>query len=115
MHICTFINFSSIHSLCIHRYEDICPSTHNMDVPHVSRNEYTLTDISDDGYLALMNENGDLREDLKIPEGETGVTLRNDFDSGKELVVSFTYIHNNVSTNTVGHLMARAHVLTTCS
>lgn len=47
-----------------------------------------LTDISDDGYLCLMSDNGDLREDLKMPEGELGVQLKADFDSGKELLVS---------------------------
>ncbi|GLG94579.1 Eukaryotic translation initiation factor 5A [Gryllus bimaculatus] len=68
------------------KYEDICPSTHNMDVPFVKREDYQLTDISDDGYLCLMADNGDLREDLKIPDGELGQQLRADFDAGKELL-----------------------------
>jgi len=68
------------------KYEDICPSTHNMDVPNVKREDYQLTDISDDGYLSLMNENGDLREDLKIPDGDIGTQLRNDYDNGKDLL-----------------------------
>lgn len=71
----------------LHRYEDICPSTHNMDVPHVKREDYQLTDISDDGYLTLMTDGGDLREDLKIPDGDLGTTLRSEFDAGKELLV----------------------------
>lgn len=58
-----------------------------MDVPHVKREDYQLTDI-DDGYLSLMTDNGDIREDLKIPEGELGQTLRTEFDAGKELLVS---------------------------
>lgn len=69
------------------RYEDICPSTHNMDVPHVKREDYQLTDI-DDGYLTLMADNGDLREDLKIPDGDLGTQLRADHEVGKELLVS---------------------------
>merc|ERR1711936_517275 len=48
------------------KYEDICPSTHNMDVPNVSRKDYQLLDCSDDGYLSLMDDSGDTREDLKI-------------------------------------------------
>lgn len=75
-------------SLPTRRYEDICPSTHNMDVPHVKREDYQLTDISDDGYLTLMTDGGDLREDLKLPDGELGGQLRAEFDNGKELLVS---------------------------
>lgn len=69
------------------KYEDICPSTHNMDVPHVKREDYQLTDI-DDGFLVLMSDGGDLREDLKIPDGELGVQLRSEYDAGRELLVS---------------------------
>ncbi|KAK6629822.1 Eukaryotic translation initiation factor 5A-1 [Polyplax serrata] len=68
------------------KYEDICPSTHNMDVPFVKREDYQLTDISDDGYLTLMSDNGDLREDLKVPDGDLGSQLKSDFDAGKELL-----------------------------
>lgn len=57
-----------------------------MDVPHVKREDYQLTDISDDGYLCLMADNGDLREDLKIPEGDVGVQLRTEFDAGKDIL-----------------------------
>jgi translation initiation factor eIF-5A len=74
------------------KYEDICPSTHNMDVPFVKREDYQLTDISDDGYLSLMGDNGELREDLKLPEGELGAQLRSDYDAGKELLVSFIFL-----------------------
>lgn len=63
-----------------------------MDVPHVKREDYQLTDI-DEGFLSLMNDNGDIREDLKVPEGDLGTQLRSEFDSGKELLVSdFNYI-----------------------
>lgn len=59
-----------------------------MDVPHVKREDYQLTDISDDNYLTLMSDNGDIREDLKIPEGDLGNSIRTDFDGGKDLLVS---------------------------
>lgn len=59
-----------------------------MDVPHVKREDYQLTDISDDGYLTLMSDNGEIREDLKLPEGDLGNSLRADFDNGKDLLVS---------------------------
>ncbi|TFA99300.1 Eukaryotic translation initiation factor 5A [Trichoderma ghanense] len=54
------------------KYEDLSPSTHNMDVPNVTRREYQLIDISDDGFLSLMNDDGDLKDDVRMPEGEIG-------------------------------------------
>jgi len=70
------------------KYEDICPSTHNMSVPVVTRKELTLCDISDDGYLSLMDENGNIRDDLKVPEGELGDQIRDKYKSGESLLVS---------------------------
>lgn len=66
--------------------EDICPSTHNMDVPNVKREDYQLMDISDDGYLTLMGDQGDLREDLKLPDGDLGNQLKSEYDSGREIL-----------------------------
>ncbi|XP_033151526.1 eukaryotic translation initiation factor 5A [Drosophila mauritiana] len=68
------------------KYEDICPSTHNMDVPNVKREDLQLISISDDSFLTLMNESGDLREDLKVPDGDLGEQLRFDFENGKDLL-----------------------------
>jgi len=68
------------------KYEDICPSTHNMDVPHVKREDYQLMDISDDGFLTLMGDGGDLREDLRLPEGELGAQIRAEYDNGREIL-----------------------------
>ncbi|CAG0884697.1 unnamed protein product [Darwinula stevensoni] len=68
------------------KYEDICPSTHNMEVPVVKRSDFQLINVSDDHFLSLMDENGDVREDLKLPEGELGGQIKSDFDSGRELL-----------------------------
>ncbi len=68
--------------------EDLCPSTHNMMVPNVNRDEYQLIDINDEGYCSLLLANGDTKSDLKCPEGEVGDLLKADFDAGKDILVA---------------------------
>ncbi|WP_411025028.1 translation initiation factor IF-5A, partial [Salmonella sp. s54836] len=53
------------------KYDDICPSTHSMNVPHVTRSDYQLTDIHE-GYLSLMDDSGILRNDIKCLEDDIG-------------------------------------------
>ncbi|MCJ1282153.1 Eukaryotic translation initiation factor 5A [Xylographa opegraphella] len=43
-----------------------------MDVPNVTRREMQLLDISDDGFLSLMGEDGETKDDVKVPDGEVG-------------------------------------------
>jgi len=69
------------------KLEDICPSTHNMDVPNVTRKEYSLLNIEDD-FLSLMDDSGDQREDIKVPEGEVGEEIKTKFDQGENLLVT---------------------------
>ncbi|TGO32257.1 hypothetical protein BHYA_0334g00040 [Botrytis hyacinthi] len=66
------------------KLEELCPSTHNMDVPNVSRVEYQLLNITDDDFLSLMSEGGDLKDDVHLPDGEVGQKIRSLFDSDKE-------------------------------
>ena len=57
------------------KYEDICPSTHNMEVPNVRRTEYLVIDINEENYCSLMQADGSsTRDDLKI-EGEVGCAV----------------------------------------
>lgn len=66
------------------KYEDICPSTHNMEVPVVKRFEHQLLDVTPDGYCSVLLDNGETREDLKLPEGELGEQLREAFENAGE-------------------------------
>lgn len=69
------------------KYEDMSPSTHNMDVPNVLRHEYQVLNI-DDGFMSLMLPTGDTKDDIKVPEGEIGEQIMRMFDDGKEIVVT---------------------------
>ncbi|KAG7511434.1 eukaryotic translation initiation factor 5A-1-like [Solea senegalensis] len=69
------------------KYEDICPSTHNMEVPHIKRKDYQVSDISD-GYLSLMDDAAATREDLKLPENDLGKEIDSQFEKVDNIMVT---------------------------
>ena len=69
------------------KYEEFAPSTSNMEVPFVTRNEYPLLNV-DDGYLSLMLPSGDTKDDIKLPEGEVGEQIKAAFEEGRDLLVA---------------------------
>lgn len=54
---------------------------------------YQLIGIKD-GYLSLLQDSGDVREDLKIPEGDLGREIENKNEAGEEILVSTALLHN---------------------
>merc|ERR1712072_1538210 len=50
------------------KYEDLCPCSHNVSVPFVKREEYTmLTADGDTGAVSLLLESGETKDDLNLP------------------------------------------------
>ena len=47
-----------------------------------------VVDISDDGYLNLMDDDGTTKEDLKVPDGDVGDDVRAKFESGESFLVT---------------------------
>ena len=67
------------------KLEELCPSTHNMMVPVVKRQDYQLVDITSDGFVSLMGDNGDMRDDLKLPaDEELAAEIKTRFEAGEE-------------------------------
>lgn len=67
------------------KYTDMSPSTHNMDVPNIKQNDYTLVDI-EDGFLSLLLPDGSIKADVKLPEGTLGDNIEATFLAGTEVV-----------------------------
>jgi len=77
------------------KYEDMCPTSHNMEVPNVSRSEYQLIDCdADAGTVSVLLEGGDTKDDLNLPTDVQGAReecadqLVAAFDEGKQLLVT---------------------------
>lgn len=75
------------------KYEDLTPSSHNCDVPNVKRLEFQLIDVNDEGFVTLMDDNGNTREDLMLPKGtdeadKLAETIKTYHTDGKEMVVT---------------------------
>jgi translation initiation factor 5A len=55
------------------KVEDMCPSSHNMEVPNVNRVEYALLDADEDsGNVSCLLENGETKDDLNLPKTSDG-------------------------------------------
>ena len=83
-------NFTAVDIFTGRKYEDVIPSTHTTSVPNVTRADYTLVDIGEDGFLSMMTESGDLKEDLQLPEypEELAGDIRTAFEEGQELILT---------------------------
>lgn len=78
------------------KYEEIAPTSHNLEAPVVKTFNYLLTDIDGDGYATLLDEDtGETRQDLKAPDNdspnpELGVQIRKHLADGKDVTVTVT-------------------------
>merc|ERR1712076_156587 len=74
------------------KYEDLCPASHNLDVPFVKKTEYQVLDASiGDGSVTLLNEDGSTKDDLSLPSHPQEVSVSptdEDVKCAKELVAA---------------------------
>jgi translation initiation factor 5A len=82
------VNLTALDIFTGKKMEDMCPSTHNMLVPNVSRTEYQLLDISEDNFLSLLLPNGETKDDVRLPEDDLGDRITAEFEAGKAVLVS---------------------------
>jgi translation initiation factor 5A len=72
------------------KYQDISPTTHNLLQPIISKTDYTLIEIDEDNFITVMNEEGEIREDLSIEPGSNEIhkKIQEDFNSGKNISIT---------------------------
>ncbi|XP_068603898.1 eukaryotic translation initiation factor 5A-1-like [Brachionichthys hirsutus] len=81
------VNLVGIDIFTNKKHEDMCPSTHNMEVPSIKRTDYQVLNINDN-FMSLMTDNGDVREDLRVPESDIGKEIEKKFEDGDEFCVT---------------------------
>jgi translation initiation factor 5A len=69
------------------KLEELCPTSHNIDVPVIKRMDYTLMDIQEDDYVSLMDESSNIRDDIKLPD-DNGNEIQKIFENGLEIMVT---------------------------
>jgi len=80
------------------KYEELCVSTHNMDVPEVKRSDYQVIDIEEDGTVSYLDTNGESQNNLVLPDlcesdKEIAADLKRIWDNptdGSDLYISVT-------------------------
>merc|ERR1719222_1722103 len=72
------------------KYEDLCPTSHNLEVPFVTRTEVQALNVEDDGEhvsLLVSPDTGETRSDLTLPNVvKEGNATETDEKTTKELV-----------------------------
>ena len=83
------INFTATDIFTEKKMEEICQSTHNINVPVVTRKEYQLVDIDDEDYVTLFDEEtNETTEDQKLRDKKVDFDIKKSFEEGKELIVT---------------------------
>merc|ERR1719313_453713 len=74
------------------KYEELVPSSHNIEVPNVSRNEYQVLSIGASGALSLITPSCELKIDLNLPsetdeDEKVADAIKRKFEDGKIIYV----------------------------
>lgn len=72
------------------KYEDISPSSHNMMSPVVTRKDFQLIDIDEEGYVTIMDDKNETRSDLRLDFENDDIhkKAKEDFEEGKDLLLT---------------------------
>ena len=71
------------------------PCSASINVPYIKRTPYTVINVDEEGFLSLMDKQGSLKQDLKLPDETENdkvlvARLREWMSGGKEITVTVT-------------------------
>ena len=69
------------------KHETLVTSTQNVFVPTIEKCEYKLIDITDEEYVHVLEMNGNVKEDLRVPKGDLGMRLKASFENGTDIEI----------------------------
>jgi len=84
------VNFTGIDIFTGKKYKEIQGSTHPMLTYDSTKKDYGVMAVAEDGSLSLIDDEGETRDDMSLPEDEEIASgIRSNFDAGeKEVFVS---------------------------
>lgn len=81
-------NFTATDIFTGKKLEDMIPSTHGTTVPIVTKTEWEVIDIEEDGEMTLMDEAGNQKTDMNLPSypENMGEEIRNAWNGGENQI-----------------------------
>ena len=75
------------------KYQDVAPVSHSKEAPNITRKEYTVMSIDDEGYVSLLDKLGTIRSDLTLPKDseddqQMSQKIQNAVEEGKTVLVT---------------------------
>jgi translation initiation factor 5A len=82
-------HFIGINIFTGEKCEDLQSIAHTVQVPIVTRKEYQLIEITEEGFTSLMDDSGNTREDIELPKYPDNLAkeIKDAFASGKDIIV----------------------------
>lgn len=73
------------------KLEESAPTSHNVDCPNVVKTDYELVSIDNNDFVTFLTEEGEYREDLKLPlaaDNDFVKPLREAYEKGSAILIN---------------------------